>query len=95
MDRRTAGLLATIAASLLCGCPGTLACLFGAMSAFGPGDIAVHIGPLRPWGRIDVGTSLLLAGVGLVLSAIPVVVGLLLLRRRRPMPVADPVPPAS
>ncbi|OGO16447.1 MAG: hypothetical protein A2Y93_09600 [Chloroflexi bacterium RBG_13_68_17] len=76
MDRRTAGLLATIAASLLCGCPGTLACLFGAMSAFGPGDTAVHIGPLRSWGRIDVGTSLLL-------------------RRRRPMPVADPVPPAS
>ena len=35
MDTRTKGIIATIAAVLLCGCPGLLLCIFGGLTAAG------------------------------------------------------------
>ncbi len=35
MDTKTKGIVATIAAVVLCGCPGLFMCLFGALTAGG------------------------------------------------------------
>ena len=35
MDNRTKGIIATIAAVVLCGCPGLFICVFGAATATG------------------------------------------------------------
>jgi len=35
MDKKTTGIVATVATSLLCGCPGLFLCIFGAVTAAG------------------------------------------------------------
>jgi integral membrane sensor domain MASE1 len=97
MDKRTTGLIATIATALLCGCPGIFICLFGALTAAGQGTFNDQ--SLSP----SVGFVLLCLSV--LFIAIPVVVGFVTLRKK---PVAtaatpvvvepidnEPLPPAS
>ena len=83
MDRKTVGLLATGAATLLCGCPGLVICLSGAIFALAPGtfettgfDGITRTGDLPGW----VGYFTLC--VGILMIAIPVVVGFFTLRQR-------------
>ena len=97
MDRRQTGLIATIATALLCGCPGLLAFCWGSLAA---------VASLTPGSNIDIGgssdpRSALFAGIGslcagILFIAIPVVVGLVTLRRKQEAVVSDePLPPAS
>ncbi len=37
MNNKNTGIIATVAAALLCGCPGLFLCLFGAITAAGQG----------------------------------------------------------
>jgi hypothetical protein len=89
MDQRTTGIIATLAAVLLCGLPGLCLCIFSGVTAIG----------VMPFTYTDFNNSTVTGVVpasygygGLCLSIllilIPVVVGLLLLRRRPP---ANPV----
>ena len=97
MDKRTTGLIATIATAVLCGCPGIFICLFGALTAAGQGTFNDQ--SLSP----SVGFVLLC--LSLLFIAIPVVVGIVTLRKKPeasvPAPVVvepidnDPLPPAS
>ena len=104
MDRRTTGIIATIATVLLCACPGFGLCLFGGITAAGQGTFNDQ--SLSP----TVGFVLLC--VSLIFIAIPVVVGIVTLRRKpgdvapvvtavsEPMPPVppkddEPLPPAS
>jgi len=102
MDRRTTGLIATIATALLCGCPGLFVCLFGALTAAGQGTFNNQ--SLSP----SIGFVLLC--LSLLLIAIPIVVGVVTLRTRpgvpapvvpppsgpvRPISPTEPVPPAD
>ncbi|MBN1452710.1 MAG: hypothetical protein JW963_16965 [Anaerolineales bacterium] len=91
MDKRTTGIIATIATAVLCGCPGIFICLFGALTAAGQGTFNEE--SLSP----TVGFVLLC--LSLVFIAIPIVVGFVTLRKKPAevaAPVSDePLPPAS
>lgn len=98
MDKRTIGIIATIAAVLLCGCPGLLAVFMGAIFA---------VVSFVPNANIDIGGSndpkaaLAFGGVvlclGIIFIIIPIVVGFLTLRKKpaaATTPVSnEPLPP--
>jgi len=97
MDKRTVGIIATVATALLCGCPGLLSLCWGALAA---------VVSLVPGANIDIGGSsnpatALFTGVvalclGVIFVAIPIVVGFATLRRK-PEVVSlpnEPIPPA-
>ena len=97
MDKRTAGIIATVAAVVLCGCPGLFSLCWGALAAFVS---------FVPGANIDIGgsndpRSALVTGigalcVGVLFIAIPFVVGYFTLRRRgtEVIDVNEPLPPA-
>ena len=101
MDKRTTGIIATVAAALLCGCPGLASLCFGAMFAVVsqiPGAEIDMFGSNSPADALTYG----IAGVcvGIVFIIIPIVVGFLMLRKNPdavpapPPPPDEPVPPA-
>ncbi|MEW5940704.1 MAG: hypothetical protein AB1750_13630 [Chloroflexota bacterium] len=88
MNNKNTGVIATIATAVLCGCPGLSLCLFGAITASGNGTFNEEA--LSP----AVGFALIC--VALIFIAIPVVVGVVTLRKKPEVPASDePVPPAS
>lgn len=99
MDKRTTGLIATIASVLLCGCPGIFLCIFGAATALGGGTMTLGdtTEPLDPtYGYVFLCLSL-------IFIAIPFVVGFATLRKKPQVPAPgiiepidnEPLPPAS
>jgi hypothetical protein len=86
MNSKNTGMIATIAAVVLCGCPGLFLCLFGGLTAIGKGTF--NNSSLSP----SVGFVLLC--LSLIFILIPVGVGFFTLRKK---PEATPVdvPPAS
>jgi hypothetical protein len=74
MNNRSTGIIATIAAVLLCGCPGLFLCLFGGLTAAGQGTF--NESSLSP----AVGVPLLC--VALIMLLIPLAVGFFTLRKR-------------
>jgi len=83
MDKKTTGIVATIAAVLLCGCPGLLALFMGGLFAIIsqiPGADIDMFGSSDPQSALQFG----IGGIclGLVFVIIPVVVGFLTLRKR-------------
>lgn len=97
MDKRTTGIIATVAAVLLCGCPGLFSLCWGVLAAyvsFVPGSNIDIGGSNDPQSAFIAGLAALCVGVLFV--AIPVVVGFLTLRRRGPevVDVNEPLPPA-
>lgn len=93
MDKRTTGLIATIASALLCGCPGIFLCIFGGATALGGGTTTLGntTQPLDPtFGYVFLCLSL-------IFIAIPIVVGFVTLRKKpgEVAPVAAPAAPAS
>ena len=95
MDKRTTGIVATVIAVLLCGCPGLLALCMGMMFAV---VSRVPNADIDIAGRNDpgaaLGTGLGLLCLGILFVAIPVVVGLLTLRSRPEPAVSIYTPPA-
>ena len=83
MDKRTTGIIATIVAALLCGCPGIFSLCWGgiaAIVAFVPGaDINIG-GSSDPQAALYTGIGALCGGV--LLIAIPVAVGFFTLRKK-------------
>lgn len=97
MDRRTTGIIATVVAALLCGCPGLLAVCFGAIFALAgavPGAQIDMGGSNDPAQAIGFGLAALCLGGLLVL--VPISVGFFTLRKPAQSPVSgnDPIPPA-
>lgn len=97
MDKKNTGIIATVVTAILCGCPGLLALCWGALAA---------VISLIPGADIDIGgssdpQSALITGigslcVGVLFIAIPIVVGVMMLRKKPAPPVTDePLPPAS
>ena len=74
MNNKNTGIIATIAAVVLCGCPGLFLCLFGALTAAGQGTF--NDASLSP----TVGFALLC--FSLILILIPVGVGFFTLRKK-------------
>jgi hypothetical protein len=77
MDKRTTGIIATIAAALLCGCPGLASLCFGAMFAVVsqiPGAEIDMFGSNDPADALSTGIIAIL--IGLVFIVIPMQCGL-------------------
>jgi hypothetical protein len=96
MDQKTKGIIATVAAVLLCGCPGLFVCVFGAVSAFGGGtyNVGSDVGSIPPT------VGFVLICLSLIMVLIPVGVGFAMFRKKpeaAAVTVSDdePLPPAS
>jgi hypothetical protein len=90
MNNKNTGLIATIAAVVLCGCPGLFMCLFGAISATGNGSFNEQ--PLSP------AVGIALVCVALIFILIPVGVGFFTLRKKPGEVVvesSEPTPPSA
>lgn len=95
MQNKNTGIIATIAAVVLCGCPGLFMCFFGATSLLAsamPGAEIDVFGSNDPAAGTTMGFVFLC--LSLILIAIPVVVGFFMFRKK-PDAIADEVPPAS
>lgn len=96
MDNKNKGLIATIAAVVLCGCPGLFMCFGGFMFAFVgsiPGaDIDIN-GSSDPASAITLGITLLC--VSIIFIAIPVVVGFFTMRKKPTVSGDEPLSPVS
>lgn len=97
MDTKTKGIVSTIAAVVLCGCPGLFMCFFGSIStfvSFVPGaDIDVG-GSSDPAAATAMGIGALC--LSLIFIAIPIAVGYFTLRKKPEAVITnEPLPPAS
>ena len=95
MNNRNTGIIATIASALLCGCPGLFFCIFGAVTSMGltTAELNGIQGSNLP---ASYGYAMLCGA--LVLILIPVVIGVVTLRKKPEAvrPVSnEPLPPAS
>ena len=83
---RTTAIIVTVATSLFCGCPGLGTCfwglIFGIGGALGGGTVTVNgvESPMDPTMGIATGLGAVCGGI--ILIAIPVVVGFLTLRNK-------------
>jgi hypothetical protein len=99
MDKKTGGIIATVVAVLLCGCPGLFSLCFGliaAMASFVPGAAIDVYGSNDPQSAMLMGFGAVC--IGILFIAIPVVVGFLTLRKKPEQTVTtidEPLPPAS
>lgn len=104
MEKRTTGLIATIATAVLCGCPGLFGLCLGGISllaSFVPGAEIDVFGSNDPAAAASMGFVALCLSV--IFIAIPIVVGVVTLRRKpdatAPVIVEpidnEPLPPAS
>ena len=97
MDTKTKGIVSTIAAVVLCGCPGLFLCFFGAMSTFVSAIPGVDIdvgGSSDPAAATAMGIGALC--LSLIFIAIPIAVGYFTLRKKPEAVITnEPLPPAS
>jgi hypothetical protein len=93
MDKRTIGIIATVATALICGCASLFSCIWGFIIASGnPIDVTTN-GTTTPQTIPPViGFSLLC--VSLLMILVPVAVGFFTLRKK-PAITMEVVPPAS
>jgi hypothetical protein len=99
-DNRTWAIVGTVAAILLCGCPGLSLCVLGAYTATGNMPDFIN-----GFGNLSGGYGAALLCVAVIFIAIAVVVPILLLRKKKPaapkedvvppLPPQEPLPPAS
>jgi len=94
-ENKTWPIVGTVAAILLCGCPGLSLCLFGAYTATGKmPDFINGYGSMPGW------SGFALLCVAIIFIAIAVVVPILLLRKKKAapaevLPPQEPLPPAA
>ena len=95
MSARDKGLIGTIAAVVLCGCPGLLLCILGGLVAAGA-PVNTELNGVTNTTTLPAWAGIALLCVALIFILIPVVVGFLTLRAKPAPPASsEPVPPAS
>lgn len=95
MDKKTTGILLTVVSVLLCGCPGLISFCGGAIMTlvgFVPGADIDIFGSSDPQSALITGIGGLCLGI--ILVAIPVVVGYLTLRKKPEDNFDEAIPPA-
>lgn len=96
MDSRTKGLIATLAAVILCGCPGLFFCLFGAATATGSVPFNTELNGITNSGTLPATSGYMMVCLSLILLLIPIAVGFFALRRKlAPPDSSEPIPPVS
>ncbi len=93
MNNKNTGIIATIAAVILCGCPGLFLCIFGAVTATGNMPFSTEVNGISNSGMVSSAVGYVLLCLALIFILIPVGVGFFSLRKKPE--VADQVPPAS
>jgi hypothetical protein len=97
MDTKTKGIVATIAAVVLCGCPGLFMCFFGATSILAsqtPGADIDVMGSSDPASAMTMGFVFLC--LSFIFILIPIAVGFFMLRKKpEVVSSAEPLPPTS
>jgi hypothetical protein len=94
VDKRTLGIILTLVTSLLCACPGLALCLAGGITAAGYGNYYADLQGRS--GTLPTGYGFGMLCLGLLLVAIPIVIGVLMLRKPKTAASSvDPAPPAS
>jgi uncharacterized membrane protein YhdT len=81
---KTGGIIGTLAAVLLCGCPGLFVCLFGVLTAANLGTYSTDIGNTLGTGTLPQWFGFAFICAAIIMIAIPVVVGFLTLRDKKP-----------
>ncbi len=96
MDTRTKGILATVAAVILCGCPGLFLCIFGAFTATGTMPYTTELNGISNTGTLPPTSGYVMLCLSLILIVIPIAVGFFTLRNKPTAPTNnEPMPPAS
>lgn len=91
MDKKTTGMIATLAAVFLCGCPGLFLCIFGAVSAAGVMPYTTELNGVTGSGTVPTGMGIAMLCAGLLFVAIPVAVGFFTLRNKAETPEIAPI----
>jgi hypothetical protein len=98
MEKKTVGIIATIVAVVLCGCPGLCLCLLGALTAAGVTmPYNTDVLGVQSTGTIPTWWGIVALCVALIFILIPILVGVFTLRNKpTPTPASnEPIPPAS
>ncbi|GAB4504773.1 MAG: hypothetical protein Fur0043_17670 [Anaerolineales bacterium] len=95
MDKKTTGIIATVASVVLCGCPGIFLCIMGIGTALGGGTMTLGdtTQPMDPtYGYVFLCLSV-------IFILIPILVGFFTLRKKpgseEVAPSNEPLPPAA
>lgn len=100
---KTWAIVGTVAAVLFCGCPGLFACIFGILIAVGV-PIKTTVNGYSTTQALPIYYGIGLLCLSIIFIAIPIVVGVLTLRKKKAAPEAaaeevlppqEPLPPAS
>jgi hypothetical protein len=92
MNKNT-GIIATIAAVLLCGCPGLFLCIFGAVTATGNMPYNTEVNGISNSGILPSSYGAAMLCFALIFILIPVGVGYFTLRKKPETP--QDLPPVS
>jgi hypothetical protein len=93
---RNASIILTVATVLLCGCPGLFLCAFGGWTATGAMPYTTTVNGVSSEGFLSPTVGFVLLCLALIFIAIPIVVGIVTLRKKPQLPMDnEPIPPAS
>jgi hypothetical protein len=96
MDKKTKGLIATIAAVILCGCPGLFMCIFGAFTATGNMPYNTEVNGVQSSGMMPASVGYVMLCLSLIGILVPILVGFFMLRKKTEVVQSnEPLPPAS
>jgi len=95
MTNRNTGIIATIAAVVLCGCPGLFLCIFGAVTATGNMPYSTQVNGVSNSGVLPSSYGYVMLCLSLLLILIPAAVGFFTLRKKPVTETVDDLPPTS
>jgi hypothetical protein len=99
MDTKTKGIVATIVAVILCGCPGLFLCIFGAVTATGNMPYTTELNGVSNSGTMPAGAGIAMLCFSLIFILIPIAVGFFMLRKKpevtAEVPSNESLPPTS
>ena len=95
MTNKNTGIIATVAAVVLCGCPGLFLCIFGAVTATGNMPYSTEVNGVSNSGVLPSSYGFAMLCISLILILIPAAVGFFTLRKKPGIETVDMLPPAS
>jgi len=93
MNNKNTGMIATIAAVVLCGCPGLFLCIFGAVTATGNMPYTTELNGVSNSGIMPASYGAAMLCFALIFILIPVAVGFFTMRKKPGIP--EDLPPVS
>ena len=95
MNNKNTGLIATIAAVVLCGCPGLFMCIFGIITATGSMPYTTEVNGISDSGTLPTGVGFAMLCFSLILILIPIAVGFFTMRKKPEVSGNEPTPPVA